>query len=189
MITRMIIRLAAATLLTALVHCSSGTLTVNVDLLSFLDEEDSRLDYGEDPVIPGYSPDVKVRTPIQVIPIAEEINDSGDMDRIFIHAAIGIDNQTGEAEGNFKLFICGSGLDPFMSDPVLEENIVLVPDTSYTLDIVIEGDERLLQLFDREEIAIASELHLLPGGTLEENIVGSLEIEELTAVVSYTSTL
>ncbi len=172
-----------------LLGCSSGTLTVNVDLLSFLDEDESRLDYGEEPIIPGYSPDVTVRTPIQVIPIAEEINDTGDMDRIYIHAGIGIDNRTGEATGDFRLFICGGDLDPFLSDAVLEETIVLVPDTSYTLDIVIEGDERLLQLFDREEIAVASELHLYPGGTLEENIVGSLVIEELTAVVSYTSTL
>lgn len=169
-------------------HCSKSTVTLNIDILSFFKDDKRQIDYGEDPIIPGYGPQVSVKSPVQAVPIAEEISDSGDMERIHILLGIEISNDTGEAEGEFKIFACEGGLDPFMTTPIIDQTVVIVPDTTYKLDIAVEGDDRLLGLFEKDEIYFAAELYLYPGD-LEEDIKGSVLMEKLKAVIEFSSSI
>ncbi len=169
-----------------LLQCSKGTVSVNVDILSFFEDDDKLIVYGEDPVIPGFGPEVSVKSPIQAVPIAEELSSNGTIEKLFFRVGIDIANVTGEAEAEFHIFACEAGLDPFLSPPILEQEITIAPDTSYTLDILVEGDDRLLQLFNKEEIYFAAELYLYPG-QLEEDIRGELLMQELFAIVTIAS--
>jgi hypothetical protein len=169
-----------------LIHCSKGTLSVNVDILSFFAEEDTQLEYGEDPVIPGFGPEISIKSPIQIIPLDGDITAAGEVERVYINVGIEISNETGEAEGEFRIFMCETGLDPFLTTPVIEEDVVITPDTTYILDITMEGDDRLLQLFKKEEIYVAAEVYLYPG-QLEDDIMGAMTMNELSAIVIVSS--
>jgi hypothetical protein len=169
-------------------QCSKGNVSVNVDLLSFFNDDDTLLEYGEDPVIPGYGPEVSVKSPTQVIPVPDELSSNSSIEEISILLGIKIENLTGEADAEFSIFACEEGLDPFLSPPILEQAIVLAPDTTYTLDIRVEGDDRFRQLFRGEKISLAAELTIHPG-ECGDDIKGSLLMQELFAVVSLSASL
>ena len=168
--------------------CSKGTLSLNVDILSFFEENDRTITYGEDPVIPGYGPEVSVKSPIQAVPIAEELSLNGTIERLFFRVGIDIENLTGEAEAEFRLYACEAGLDPFLSPAFLVQDVAIAPDTSYTLDILVEGDDRLMQLFNKDEIYFAVELFLHPG-QVEDGIRGELLMKEFFSKVTIASSL
>ena len=165
-----------------LTFCSKGTVTLNLDILRFFEEDQKQVDYGEDPVIPGYGPQVSVKSPVQAVPIADEINDAGTIERIHLLLGIEISNDTGEAEGDFKIFACEGGLDPFLTTPIIDQPVILAPDSTYRMDITVEGDDRLHQLFNKDEIYFAAELYLYPGD-IEDDIKGMVEMQALDAVI------
>jgi hypothetical protein len=173
-------------ILLLLPQCSKSTLTVNVDILSFFEEEDKEMEYGENPVIPGYGPEISVKSPIQVISIPEEMSSNGTIEEIFILFGLDVANQTGQAEANFRVYACEKDLNPFLTPPILAEELILEPDSSYLLEMTVEGDDRLHQLFTKEEIYFAVEVFLQPGESTED-IKGVMLMEELKALVAVSS--
>jgi len=173
-------------ILLLLPQCSKSTVTVNVDILSFFEEEDKDLEYGEDPVIPGYGPEISVKSPIEVISVPEEMSSNGIIEEIFILFGLDVANETGQAQAEFKVYACAKDLNPFLTPPILAEELILEPDSSYLLEMTVEGDDRLYQLFTQDEIYFAVEVLLQPGESTED-IKGVMLMEELKALVAVSS--
>jgi hypothetical protein len=149
-------------------QCSKSTITLNVDILSFFEEEDKDLEYGEDPVIPGYGPEISVKSPTQVISVPEEMSSNGTIEDINMLFTLNIANETGQAQAEFRVYACDKDLNPFFTPPILAEEMILEPDSTYTLEMTVEGDERLYQLFTKDEIYFAAEISVYPGESLED---------------------
>lgn len=170
-------------LVMVLLACGTTIVTIRVDIKSFLSDEELLIDYGTNPIIPGNIPEVKIRTPAEIIPLPEEINTITAIAAIEIRSVVRFRNETGDLTLTYKVFFDSSEINIFDTAPVIDQSIVLSPQSDIRQEIVIDGDQRILNLFEGEEIAVASEIDIAPGGGAE-NIMGEVETEELTVQIS-----
>jgi len=166
-----------------LLSCGPTMVTMRVDIFSFLSGDESMLDYGTDPTIPGNGPEITIRSPVEVIPMPEEVNGITDISALEIAAVVAFRNETGQATVIYRAYFHSSDQGIFETPPVIDESQVLETGTDLVREIVIEGDDRLLNLFEGEEISVAFETEILPGGG-SEDIKGSVELSDLVAEVT-----
>ncbi len=177
-------RRLAVILAAVLVACGTTVVTIRVDVRSFLSEDELSISYGDPPlIIPGNSPAVSIQTPVEIIPLPDEINTITDISAIEILAAIDFNNRTGSAAITYRVYFNDTEENIFNTDPILEQQVYLVSDSTSHEEILIEGDQRVLNLFLNKEIAMASEIEIEPGGGTE-NISGSVDVTGLTVQVS-----
>ena len=165
-----------------LVSCGTTRVTVNIDALSFTSEDDRTVTYGEDPVIPPVGPAVTVRTAVFVIPIAGELENVTEIDKVEVALDLLMTNRTGSADTALRVYIAGEEEEPFQTPPFLSGDLSLVPDTTYTAHFLGEGDERILNLFSGNEVRIAAEMEFDVYG--DEDLAGVAEISRFDIVVS-----
>lgn len=175
---------AAVVLGTILVACGSTTVVVDIDALSFIGEDGRVLDYGDDPVIPPVGPAVSVRSSVFRVPIAGELENITEIDKLETAVDVLVDNDTGSANATFAFFIAGEEEDPFETEPFLTGNLVMAPDTSYTASFTADGDERVIGLFSGNELSVSVEATFDAFG--EENLRGRLELTRFDIVVTGT---
>ncbi len=176
-------KILALVLILFLLACGSTTVTIRVDIMSFLDDEHLRIAYGDNPVIPGNGPEVSIRTPVETIPLPDELNTITEIEALEINAVVDFHNETGTLDMIYRIYFDSSPDDIFSTPPVLSQNIHLDPGATERQTILIEGDRRVLDLFENDEISTASEIHIIPGGT-PEFIRGEVETVELTVLIS-----
>ena len=167
----------------ALAACGTTLVTIRIDIGSFLSADESSIDYGTDPVIPGNGPTVEIRTPVEIIPTPEEINQVTQIEAVEIRALAEFRNDTGTATVSYRIFFDHTEDHIFDTTPVVDERVDLGPGSTSQTEILIEGDYRLMDLFEGDEIAFASEIEVIPGED-EENIAGRVELIELTAQIT-----
>lgn len=165
-------------LIIAMAACGTTLVNIRVDVRSFLSEEELSIEYGTDPEIPGNGPTVEIQTPVQMIPLPEEVNQITDIDAIEIRNQVEFRNDTGEATLFYRIFFDSAEDSIFDTPPVIEQRVELIPGTTTQSDILIDGDPRLLNLFEGDEIAVASEIEVFPGES-DQNIAGVVELLEL----------
>jgi hypothetical protein len=170
--------------LVMLAACGSTTVTVNIDALSFIPDDDRVLEYGEDPAIPPVEPPVPVESPVFRVPIAGELENVTEIDRVDIAVDVEVDNDTGSANATLEFYVAGEDEDPFETPTLLEGDLVMAPDTSYTAAFLAEGDERVIGLFSGNELAFS--VRALLDATGGENLRGRLELTGFDIVVTGT---
>lgn len=145
-------------ILLLLTSCGSSTITVNVNVLSFISQEDVTFTYGEDPVIPPFGPPVTIKSPVLNVPIAGELETIVDIVDVDMMIDLLIDNDTGYANAVLSLMVAGAGEDPFETEPFLAGDIELSPDSTYTAHFRADGDERIIELFSGNEVNFGAEI-------------------------------
>jgi hypothetical protein len=175
--------LASGALILLLAACGTTTVTMQIDVMSFLSDEELRLVYGDNPVIPGDGMHITIRSPVELIPLADDFQSVTEIVAIEIRTIIDFRNETGNTTIDYRIYFDSNEVTIFDSVPVVEQRVNLASDTQLRHEILIEGDTRLLNLFQGEEIAVASEIEITPGGG-SENIAGETEISGLTVLVS-----
>jgi hypothetical protein len=163
-------------------HCGTTTVTVNIDALSFIPEEDRTTAYGENPVIPPYGPSVTIKSPVYEVPISGEIESVTEIEEVLVALDFLIENETGTADAQLEVFISGEGQDPFATEPFMESDLSLVPDTSYTAMLRASGDERIIGLFSGNEVNLAAEVTFDASG--DQNLKGVITMTRLDIVVT-----
>lgn len=163
-------------------HCGTTTVTVNIDAMSFIPEEDRSLEYGENPVIPPFGPPVTVRSPVYSVPIAGGIENITDIEEVRVLLDFLVENSTGMADAEVRVYIAGEDEDPFGTVPLMETELTLSPDTSYTAMLHAEGDERVIDLFSGNEISLAAGIYFDASGN--ENLTGMISMTRLDIIVT-----
>jgi hypothetical protein len=120
-------KIPAMMLLLFLLACGATTVTIRVDIMSFLDDEELRIAYGDDPVIPGNGPEVSIRTPVENIPLPDEINTLTDITALEIYSVVDFRNETGELDLIYRIYFASSDDDIFSTPPVLSDSVSLSP--------------------------------------------------------------
>jgi len=163
-----------------LLACGATTVTIRVDVRSFMSEADLSLEYDT----PGDIPEVEI-SDIEIIPLPEEVNSLTDLVALEVSAAIDFDNHTGSTQVIYNIYF---GAAELSRDELLDTPYLVVSDTvaldsaSYVRDdIVIEGDERLLNLFSGDEFAMGSKVQINPAGG--PDVTGQADIVELIVMI------
>ncbi len=165
--------------------CGMTIVTIRVDIHSFLSGEELLIEYGTDPVIPWNIPAVSIQTPVEIIPLPEEINTITDIDAIEIRSVVEFRNETGSLTLTYRVYFDSSEDEIFNTAPVIDQSVVLGPQSTTRDEILIVADQRILSLFEGDEIAMASQIVIVPSeGEGEENIRGEVETVELTVQIS-----
>jgi hypothetical protein len=167
-----------------LVGCSTATVTMNIDALSFISAEDRVITYGDDPVIPPFGPSVTVRTPLYRVPIAGELENITDIEAIQVALDMLMENETGSAHAEFRVFIAGKDEDPFKTEPFMSGALELSPGSSETAHFVGTGDNRVIGLFSGNEITFAAEIMFDASGTT--NLTGRATMTRFDITVTGT---
>lgn len=166
-------------LMICLFTCGTNAVMIRLDILSFLPDETIVTEYGP---VPGTAPPTTIRTPVEIIPLPDELHSITEIRSVEISTVIAFRNDTGEARFTYEIFFNEGEGNIFETPPVVDRTVDLGPGSEITHDIVIDGDERILALFDGDEIAIAADLVIVPGGG-SENISGEAELVDFIVVI------
>ena len=176
-------RWAIAARLALLLACGSTVVTIHVDIMSFLTSEEMSIRYGDNPVIPGGGPEVSLRTPAETIPLPNELNTVTEISAVEIEAQADFRNDTGSTTLAYRIYFDSPGGSIFDTPPVVDREVVLAPGTELHHEILLEGDHRVIHLFEGDEMLVASEVRVIHGGGTG-NISGTVELTGLTVQVS-----
>jgi len=135
--------------------CGNRLLTVNVDVLSFMDSTVVRQTYGVSPIIPAHGPlPVIFESEPQDVNLTEGLADITDIQSVALHVGSEFANQTGTAVVDLEVFISDTETDPYTTPPYVQEEIHLEPATTDTVNVNVVGDERLGNLLLGEAIRV-----------------------------------
>lgn len=138
--------------------CGDKRLTLNVDILSFLDSTVVTQTYGDDPVIPPGVPSLIIDAPSQRVNLSEGLGDITDIESVSLRISAEFVNETGIADVELQVFLTDTLANPYDGTPYISDTIHLEPATTDTLHADIEGDETLGELFTAEAVQVGLRL-------------------------------
>lgn len=173
----------------SLVSCKSNLLDsgetigdtvveIQFDLLDYLDESQQSLVYGEDPRIPGGGGATEIATPAKVVDIADEIGNVKSIESVNMFLDYRLDNETGWADVEYVVYLSEIGADPFSVPGLASERVELRPGSSSLCGLTINADERVRELFEKQQFQYAAKL-------IVETKDGSEDIRGEAAIVSF----
>jgi hypothetical protein len=153
--------------------CGDRLLTVNVDVLSFMDSTAVKQTYGVNPVIPAGGPiPVVFQIPPQQVNLTEGLADITDIQSVTLHLGSKFANETGSAEVLLEVYISDTQTDPYTTTPYVHETILLEPATTDTVRVNIAGDDRLGDLLTGEAAQVGIRTTFDSSGSTD-NVVGT----------------
>jgi len=152
--------------------CGDRTLTVNVDVLSFMDSTAVRQDYGDDPPIPPGPLPVVIDSDPQEVNLSEGLSDLTDIERVDLYISSEFANQTGSAQVVFMVFVSDTLTAPYddniPADRFVEsEPFHLEPGVTDTLHVSVRGDQRLGELLTSKESRVGIRMRFDPTGSIQ----------------------
>jgi len=140
--------------------CGDRTLTLNVDVLSFMDAETVVQAYGDDPVIPPLAPlPVVVDSDPQEVNLSEGLSDMTDIERVDLYVSTEFANQTGSADITLMVFVSDTLTAPYTDNIpgdmyIQSDPFHLSPGATDTLHVSVMGDTRLGELLTSEKCRV-----------------------------------
>jgi hypothetical protein len=122
-------------------------LTIDLDLLPFLDVSQSLIPYGRDPVIPGIPGSFQLQTPAQTIDLRSDLEGVGSIESLEMFITLAFRNESGTADLTYRAFLAGLDENPLETAPIISETVNLNGPQNTTSEFVVSGDERLIALF------------------------------------------
>lgn len=161
----------------AIAGCGKNRLFLDVDVRSFMREEDLTNAYESPALLP-----LQIRIDPISVNLVEGFQDFGAAEEVSIDVTLSYDNATGTGRGLFSLYFDGSPATTFDAPPVAYLEADLQPGTVATSQARIVADARLLDLFTTKQLWMGIELEWLP--TSAENLQGTCSISQLEAHIT-----
>jgi len=168
--------------------CGDRTLTLNVDVLSFLDAETVVNAYGDDPVIPPLAPlPVVIDSDPQEVNLSEGLSDLTDIDHVDLYVSSEFANKTGSADVVFMVFVSDTLTAPYTDNIpgdmyVQSEPLHLAPGVTDTLHVSVRGDSRLGELLTSEECRVGIRMSFDSSGS-SQPVAGVATMTRFNATV------
>jgi hypothetical protein len=159
-------------------------LTVNVDILSFMDSTAVSLPYGAPGhIIPahGLLPD-SLEAPYQNVNLTEGLAEVTDVQSVTLHLSSQLANETGSANVRLQVFISDTLTNPYDTTPCAQDSIDLEPATVDTMNVNVLGDQRLAELLTGEAVRVGIRTIFNSMGS-SENVTGVETLIRFTATV------
>jgi len=149
----------AMLLVLAFVPGCERRVTVNVDVLSFLDPATLAGPYQT----PAGTPDFSVDLPPQAIRI-DGFDELSDAESVQLEIEVQYDNKNGRGRSEMTLFFGDDGTTVFTTPAAASIEANLAPDTVSFGTGSIQADARLLQLFRQRQMWLGVRMRWLPQG-------------------------
>ena len=173
---------AALTLAVVAVGCGNNTVTVDVDVTSFIADEDLSNNYSSPVSIP-----VSIDLDAIEVNLLEGSQDFAKAEELSIEMAIRYDNESGAGEASFTVFFADTPEGVYNTAPVATVPAVLVSPTSPEPFSVsnssarFDADTRVLDLFTNERLYMGLRFNYAPSSV--QALAGSYTITSLMAHV------
>jgi hypothetical protein len=164
--------------------CGDRLLTVNVDILSFMDTTVVNQTYGgPGHIIPahGILP-VVFEAPPQDVNLTEGLAEVTDVQSVTLHLSSRLANQTGSANVRLQVFISDTLTNPYDTTPCAQDSIHLEPASVDTMNVDVLGDHRLAELLTGEAVRVGIRTIFDSMGS-PENVTGVETLIRFTATV------
>jgi len=161
------------------------TLTIAVDLLKYLDESQKSIEYGQNPQIPGDLGTFELQTPKQSIDLTGEFEDVNSIESVEMEISVAFHNETGTADLTYNAYLAGMDEDPYTTTPIISESVSLNGAEDSVSDIVIDGDQRLLDLFETGIMQYCAQV-LFEISAGSDNVSGVAEVVRFDVTVVTT---
>ena len=153
--------------------CGDRTLTMNVDVLSFMDAETVTQTYGDDPPIPAGAPlPVVIDSDPQELNLSEGLSDLADVEYVDLYISSEFANETGSADIVFMVFVADTLTAPYTdnipADMYVEsEPLHLASGVTDTLHVTVRGDEKLGELLTSDECRVGIRMRFDASGSAQ----------------------
>lgn len=175
----------ACALLAALLisGCGDRNLVLNVDVLSYLDPATTQTSFGPVPAAPGglYLPEQPLVDDLRVH-LVDRPDDLAKVQAVSLVIAAEVSDSTGFGADTLRLYISDTATDPRTTPPVFEAPIAMTPGSRDTVSINVDGDSRLVQAFDGNELRVTI-TNAIRGPSSGPALNGRLKITEIRAIV------
>lgn len=169
--------LAFAALLVTVGGCGRNRVTADIDIDSFLAPEDLTGQYDAPPV-PGLITEV---TPIS-INLVDGLSVVGPPEELEITTEVRYDNAVGEGTARFSLFLAESSEAVYNTVPVASLDADLLPQTTTTRSARFAADQRVLDLFQQEQMYVGLRFQWMPQNTA--SLQGDYTVTSINAHVA-----
>ncbi len=126
----------------------SGTVTLHIDLLDYLDPSQSSIEYGQNPVISPETGSFELQTPVQSLDISGDVEHISEIELVEMDIELSFHNESGTADVSYDAYLASIDEDPLDTPPIISETVSLDGNETVSSQIVVESDERLLALFN-----------------------------------------
>jgi hypothetical protein len=163
--------------------CGDRNLVLNVDVLSYLDPASVQTSFGPVPAAPGglYVPEQAVVDDITVH-LLDRPNDLAKVQAVSLSIAAQVIDSTGSGADTLRLYLSDSSTDPRTTPPVFMTALAMSPGVTDTIHVDVEGDSRLVQAFDGNDLRL-SVTNALRGPSSGPALNGRIKITEIRATV------
>jgi hypothetical protein len=153
--------------------CGDRTLTMNVDVLSFMDPETVVQAYGDDPAIPAGAPlPVVIDSDPEELNLSEGLSDLADVEYVDLYISSEFVNQTGSADVVFMVFVADSLTAPYTDNIpadlyVESEPLHLTGGVTDTLHVTVRRDGKLGELLTSDECRVGVRMKFDASGSAQ----------------------
>jgi hypothetical protein len=164
--------------------CGDRLLTVNVDILSFMDTTVVNVPYGgPGHLIPAYAVlPVVFESPTQEVNLTEGLAEATDVQSVTLHVTSRLANQTGSAHARLQVFISDTLTNPYSTIPCAQDSIDLEPARVDTMNVDVLGDRSLAELLTGEAVRVGLRT-IFDSHASPENVTGLETLIRFTATV------
>lgn len=176
--------LAALLTIAVLAGCGDRRLVLRVDVLSFLDPATTQGAFGPVPAIPGgfASGEQPIVDDLQVN-LLDGISDVATVETVTFSLSTMFQDSTGSGTDTMRVYMSDMATDPRATVPVLMMPVVLTAGQSDTLNVVLDGDSRVAELFLQRQMRMTVTTSFR-GPSSGADLNGRYQILALDAIVT-----
>jgi len=150
-------------------------VTLQFDLLNYLEPSQESVPYGENPVIPGSAGSFILQPPAQAIDLTDELEGVSRVDSVDMDITLAFHSQTGQVGMTYRVYLAGLDENPLETAPIISESVDLNGLQDVTRETHVEGDDQMLALFNDGVLQYSTQL-LFEIADGSENVSGTADV-------------
>jgi hypothetical protein len=156
--------LAVLALTGILLGCGKNRVLIDVDVTSFISEQELSSTYSTGGLVPPDS--MTVDSPVIEVVLMEGSQDFVDAEELSIDVGIEYDTQSGDGDASFTVFFADSPQAVFNTAPVTTVPAVLVSGGVTNATATFEADQRIIDLFTQERAYMGLRFNYRPASNV-----------------------
>jgi hypothetical protein len=174
---------AAALAALILGGCGQRHLVLQVDVLSYLDPSATQAAFGPVPAVPGgFATGEQTLVGDTEVNLFEGLTEVADIQEVVLRLSTVVRDSTGSGTDTLRVYASALGTAPRSLPPLMERAIVLSPGVTDTVDVTLENNPRLNELFAGRRMIFCITTSLR-GPASGADLHGWLRVQALDAVV------
>lgn len=163
--------------------CGDRALVMHVDLLSYLDDAQTRQRFGPVPVVPGglVTGEQELVSDLEVN-LVDGLGDVAEVQTVTVSFAAVLRDSTGSGSDTLRLYLSEPSVAPRSTPPAFEVAVPLVPGRTDTVRTDFTGDPRVAALFAQRRFRLTLTTSLR-GPDTGDPLNGEVALTSIDAVV------